>query len=1183
MIIKDVFTKPIDRELKSVIKVEQNDEKTIYQELDEYVVTKELNGHFQRFFENYCKSLNTPTDNMGVWIKGFFGSGKSHFLKILAYTLENREICGRKAVSFFTDGSKISDNFIVANIKAASQKSPEVILFDIDAKSAQGNREGKDYILDVFVRVFNEHLGYCGPHPFIADLEEKLTDDGIYSNFKDAFKGLNGNSWEDSRNKHAFVQKHLKAALTKIGFMTEEEVKTWYETESRNYSITIEDFAKRIRKYCDKMGDNHRVVFLVDEMGQYIGDNSKLMLNLQTLVHNLGTQCQGKVWVIVTSQQDIDSITNVKDQDFSKILGRFDTRLSLTSANVDEVIRLRLLSKTNEAVNELKEYYDQKASIIKNLIVFTGDTAEMKLYANRDDFAAVYPFVPYQFNLLGRVLNAIREHGASGKHLSEGERSMLGLFSDAAISVKNEEIGALVSFNKFYKGLDDFLDTSQSNVISKARDNEKLEKFDEEVLKTLFMLKYVKEIKTNTDNLTTLLVSSVDEDRTVLQSKIASSLKRLEHETLIQKNGSVFEFLTADEQDINRAISRETVDEGEITTEISEFIFGDVLADVNKANGPNNKYVYEFNRKVDDKFYKNTDKHDLNLVVITPAQNLDPEDVRRYSAQNKGYLYVRLKDDGEYRKEIAKSIQIQKYLRMKGAGNTELQSRKGSEVIEIRSRVKIYLTDSLQNADIYISGSICDDIRNDSPDVRIRQALSKLVEDTYYKLSLMCDLLPSTSDIRSALEKGKQTNLDDNNPNEAAVSDAVEFVRKRGASHQQTTLKDMLNYFSKMPYGFRNEDISWLAATAFSENRILLKYYTNVLRLNSDTIPSILNYLTKKDEADKLVIEIRTNVSKEYIQGAKEVLREFYNFTPENDREDYLMDTFCSKTKDYILKLESIRAECQKEKRLPGLSEVEAAIFLLNDASSKDNQFTFFTYLNDQKEKLIDAEYDLHQVVGFYEGKQIGYFKKALDVLDSATSNSTYLQDYVELNSLVSSILDIVKLKYPYAKVNCLKDLNEKFNTLFLAALDGERNKAVGFVETGQMDITEYAKKKGVSDEFADNINSKFLRLRAKIGSTHDFGSINNVGGSETPLVVNQIAEEIDTFVRQKEAKVNYGSGVEPAPVDQGPKTVYVNISELHKGLKSRLESEGEVDEYLADLKRKILQKLGDDIILVIR
>src|SRR5699024_5736609 len=138
----------------------------------------------------------------------------------------------------------------------------------------------------------------------------------------------------------------------------------------------------------------------VDEVGQFISDNTALMLNLQTVVEDLGKLLKGKVWVIVTSQQDIDSLTeNMSVRDFSKIQGRFNTRISLSSANADEVIKIRLLDKTPAARDTLVLTYDEQEAALKNKLEFE-QSSTMRFYKDRDDFAAVYPFVPYQFNLL---------------------------------------------------------------------------------------------------------------------------------------------------------------------------------------------------------------------------------------------------------------------------------------------------------------------------------------------------------------------------------------------------------------------------------------------------------------------------------------------------------------------------------------------------------------------------------------------------------------------------------------------------------------------------------------------------------------------------------------------------------------------------------------------------------------
>ena len=472
MQLKDMFVKPIDRDIQGVIIVGQGEETNVAQELEEYVVTKELQKHFADFFAAYKKGILGTTPKMGVWISGFFGSGKSHFLKILSYLLENRQVGEQTALDYFTEDKKITDSMVLADIRLAAETPSDVVLCNIDSKSDTGSKQNKDAIVNVFLRVFNEMQGYCGALPHLADLEQQLTEAGRMKEFEEAFEDEYGKSWKENRHKFDFIQDTVVDVLADMDFMSEHAARNWCEKAAEPYQISIEDFAKRVKAYIDSKGKNHHVVFLVDEIGQYIGEDSKLMLNLQTVTEELGKECKGKAWVIVTSQQDIDSITKVKGNDFSKIQGRFDTRLSLSSANVDAVIKKRILDKTDTAAQTLRLLYEQKATIIKNLIVF-NDGVEKKLYSGAKDFTEVYPFIPYQFNLLASVLTSIRTHGASGKHLSDGERSMLALFKESAARLKNEEMGVIVPFHLFYDALENFLDHSHRGVILRAYDKER--------------------------------------------------------------------------------------------------------------------------------------------------------------------------------------------------------------------------------------------------------------------------------------------------------------------------------------------------------------------------------------------------------------------------------------------------------------------------------------------------------------------------------------------------------------------------------------------------------------------------------------------------------------------------------------------------------------------------------------
>ena len=249
MIIRDIFAKPIGRDLKGVIKVGQAEDENIKQELEEYVVTKELEKHFSTFFSNYKRGIVGKTDKMGVWISGFFGSGKSHFLKIISYILENKVVDGKTAIEYFEKGNKIKDTMVLADMKLAAQTPATVILFNIDSKSESTGKKDKEAILSVFLKVFNEKMGYCGAYPHVADLERRLEEEEKYDEFREEFLRITGNDWLEERTAFDFIQDEIIETLVNIGFMSEESARNWCEKATDPYSLSIERFAQLINKY----------------------------------------------------------------------------------------------------------------------------------------------------------------------------------------------------------------------------------------------------------------------------------------------------------------------------------------------------------------------------------------------------------------------------------------------------------------------------------------------------------------------------------------------------------------------------------------------------------------------------------------------------------------------------------------------------------------------------------------------------------------------------------------------------------------------------------------------------------------------------------------------------------------------------------------------------------------------
>ena len=178
----------------------------------------------------------------------------------------------------------------------------------------------------------------------------------------------------------------------------------------------------------------------------------------------------------------------------------------------------------------------------------------MPLHTDGKSFVANYPFIPYHYLLVQKVFESIRTKGATGKHLAMGERSLLDAFQNAAKQIKNEELNVLVPFHSFYAPIESFLEPAVKRTIDQALELDSLSDFDGQILKTLFLIRYVDTVKSTLDNLVTLSISKIDEDKIVLRKKIEDSLERLERQLLIARNGEEFIFLTNEEKEIENEI-----------------------------------------------------------------------------------------------------------------------------------------------------------------------------------------------------------------------------------------------------------------------------------------------------------------------------------------------------------------------------------------------------------------------------------------------------------------------------------------------------------------------------------------------------------------------------------------------------------------------------------------------------
>ena len=1202
MIIKDMFSKPIDRDIKGVIKVGQDDDANIKQELEEYVVTRELQKHFSDFFASYKRGINGNTDKMGVWISGFFGSGKSHFLKILSYLLANKEVSGKNAIDYFIDDNKISDPMVLADMKLAATVPTDVVLFNIDSKSEVNGKQSKVAIVSVLQNVFNEMQGFSGSNPFLADLERKLTDEGKYDLFKEKFEDSFGSSWEESRSDFDFIQDDVVEVLDEIDFMSEEAGRNWCEKATGEYTYKVEDFARLVKKYLDKKESNHHIVFLIDEIGQYIGDDSKLMLNLQTVTEDLGTACGGKAWIIVTSQQDIDSITKTKGNDFSKIQGRFDTRLSLSSANVDEVIKKRILEKNEAGKQTLTLVYDDKATVIKNLILF-NDGVEKKLYSDREDFADIYPFIPYQFNLLGSVLTSIRTHGASGKHLAEGERSMLALFKESAVKVMNDEPGTIVPFNMFYDALEQFLDHSHKGVISRALDNDYLnpnhekECFDVNVLKTLFMIKYVKEIKANIENITSLMVSNVNDDRMALAQKVEDSLKRLIRQTLVQKNGELYVFLTDEEQEINRAIESQNVDSGEVIAKVSEMIF-DGLYDEKKYRYPafNGRYAFAFNQIVDDKPYKANQSNDITLKILTPNsdERADERTMRIISGQSSCVLVV-LPEDRTFLDEIRSALQIEKFIRYDATNAvTKFESIKEAKKVEMRERnasAKLFLSESLKNAEIYVNG---DKIQTGAKEItsKINEALGKLVATVYHKLSYI-DAAMSENDIRSMFKNNtQQLTLEGTKTakNELALHDVNEYIALNTQRHTKTSMKSILDRFMKAPYGFVEADVQWLVAKLFKDGEIAMYVNNEPVTLLSKTPEEVIRYLTRKEFNEKLMTEKRIKANEKQKKSVREVMKELFNVSSSSDDDDAIMKSFLGYATNLKNDLEKLEVYYSTEPAYPGRQYILSGKRLMSEVLQMKYANEFFAGVDSKKDDFLDFAEDYEPVKKFFAGEQKGIFDKALKLMKIYDDSKTFIVDS-EIETVVGDVKAILKKSAPYSEIFKLPDLLDSFINLYGRLLSEMAKPIDAAIDEARKRVFDELDGKKCHDKLVKRFIDLFEEIRDKASHCNNVATLQNIKVEADALKVrclNEISNEEAKIIAAEQAEQeregrNNNGGQDDTPVKPQPKVKKkktVSIKSINDAATWQLESEADVKKYLAELEKKLMNALEEDTIV---
>lgn len=1162
MKLHNIYKADINRDINGVIKVAQNDERSIEQELREYIITKELRRHFNTFLNHYEHSLESQTDKIGVWISGFFGSGKSHFLKMLSHLFSDPIIAGKRAVDYFAD--KFDDPMMFAKLESCMKVPTKTILFNIDSKSPL--TKDKTAILRVFAKVFYEHLGFYGNDLKVAKLEQFIAKSGKTDAFQEAFERINGGLWEDSRDSFAFFEDDVVEAMTESLGISETAARNWFNGEEE-IELSIEQLVKEIREYIDSQGKDFRLLFMIDEVGQYIGSDSDLMLNLQTIVEEIGTKCGGRVWVMVTSQEAIDSITKISGNDFSKIQGRFNTRLSLSSSSVDEVIKKRILAKTEAAQDMLKLQYEKNQAVLRNLFSFKGAVLDLKGYSGDGEFVETYPFVPYQFRLMQNVLAQIRKHGNSGKHLSGGERSMLSGFQEAAQAIQEKDEYALIPFSLFYDTVHTFLESSIRRVIdrcqSAADNNDGIEQYDVSILKLLYLVRYVDDIKANLDNITVLMTEDMRADKITIRQTIQQSLDRLVSQNYVSRAGDTYTFLTDDEQDIAREIRNTPVNSAMVTDSIADIIFNKLYMSKKFRFG---KYDFPYDRQIDERVIGQL-SGSIMLQFITVASEIYSTDDSVFllkSAANNAVMIV-LSDTLPYFEELELAMKIRTYVKGKNiaqlpeAIQTIIRSRTSEAAAHEQAAEKL-ISQAISDSRIYVAGDKLN-LRISSVKERIEQSLSALIESVYTKLHYISKNYDNDAELLEILTGSqKQMSFGDvGAPNAEAVKELLQYLEMQKMKSLPTSMGDIQRRFSAIPYGWREIDIAAITAELIANGKITVKYAGNMIAAADKKMP---DYLRRRTEIDKTIISFRIAPPSALIKKVRDFLGEYFNCgiggisDSENELIEYIIDKFSSQREEFS----KLLGEQYAKYNYPGKSIVEQGMKLCNELMmNKNDHIALLEKAVKMQDDFLDNSEDMADVLTFFRVQQ-SIFDKAKNLLDSVSSEKEYFSAENEANSNIAKIREILTMEKPYRRISELPDLIQQTQDIYSRLLDDKREEV-------------------------------YAEIRAAMGEIHQTATIEQsqlVQRADAELEMKrQSAESSDTLTALDAMKIQIANirqrYLQKLVVIAEPTvdTVTMNRSTLCHTMK--LKSEEDIDKYVAEIKKTLMEKLnGHDVLHII-
>lgn len=1174
MKLRDIYDRNIDRVINPAVVVSNKKRETVEAEIREYVFTDEL---IEKLYTLLNAVMNSRDRKTGIWINGYYGSGKSHFIKYAHYCLnaETQEAAFDHFIkaSGGYDATRAGANMDItpSNVTLLRNKiqaaAIDNIMFNVEDETDDGSGER---LTRIFLNMFNKFRRYNANDIPLALLFEKYLDEkGQFETFKKIVASEMGYDWEqDAADIAAYELEGVLEVAKRL--VPEMDTVSLHAKLSNPDSIKIginATLIPELQKFLATKDRNYRVLFLVDEVSQYIGTNKETLLNFQNIIERVSEDCNNQVWIACTAQQTLDEVshgangtTDVEDE-FGKILGRFDTRISLQSNDAAYITQRRVLDKNSQGLEALSKVFRKNEDYVLNQFKITHEL--YKGYQNEDDFFLAYPFVPYQFKLIAHVFEAFQQLKFVIKEVKDNERSVLGITHFTARQHADQEVGSFISFDAFYNQQ---FHTNLTQRGSRAIENGlelpyvKENPFAQRVVKALFMISNLLEgqrqtFPSNIDNLTVLLMTELDQNRMQLQKKIKEVLDKLIEESIIREEKGSYFFFNEDEIDVQNLIKSQIIRFDDRMEQFDDFF--------RKMTQLRNKFSYGANDfkvgySVEGKeFFRGGD---FSVIVLlndkTPVANKALDVVKTDLAV---CINEQFNKDDQLRRDFEWYCKTVKFFRNHGDASTGERSRTLENFRvrnnELQKKISYRLAQTIVDTRFISEQRIIepDQISGTSPADRMKNALEKHLSGVYKHHKLSLDYARNQAELkRSAADT--QALLPNLTPAEQLVNDLITNY------NDQMTAHDLINEFAKPPFGWRHEAVLDILVNLVKKKKREFKYR------NHPRYP-IVDFINKAvSTAERMVCEVvpADEIDQVTIDETLFSFREIFNRDlPATTDGNELFDTLLSELKREVQRFQPFEDDFHGT--YPFGSSFHETTKLLNNWSNTRDPKQLFRTVNEGKNRaktLVDvakgmmefvqrSRRDYDAIRRFYEENKTNFYELAPGDQEKADKIDQFLkmEDPRWEFRHVRKAYDELKKAMATFKEQLLAEVLELYEEVF-DELDREKEK-LGLIGA-----------KVCADR---EPTLQYIRRLDAIGQLRN----------KKLDVFNFKSDQLKAILERARAQ---------APADSGvPSTVGEPVEFYITKLMSTISTEAELDAYLAGARKEMLALLKQQKTIILK